>query len=143
MKIRFFCDGISFHLKAKRAITKLIKNVVADEKKTIDSLCYVFVSDEIILELNQKYLNHNYCTDIITFDYSCGNSISGEMYISVDTVRENAKDYNVDFKTEMLRVILHGALHLCGYKDDSEEEQQEMRKIEDKYLATFDKAIHS
>ena len=134
MKINFFSDGTAFRLKGKRAITVLIEHVAADEKKTIDSLCYVFVSDEMILELNQKYLKHDYCTDIITFDYSSGDIISGEMYISIDTVEENAQFYGVDFDTELLRVILHGVLHLCGYKDDSEAEQQEMRKIEDKYL---------
>ena len=107
--------------------------------KTIDSLNYVFVTNEIILEINKKYLKHNYYTDIITFDNSTTkNNISGEMYISIDTVKQNAKEYQVDFQCELLRVMLHGILHLCGYKDNTEKQQQEMRKIENKYLKIFE-----
>ena len=102
-------------------------------KKTGQLRC-IFVSDEIILDINKKYLQHHNYTDIITFDDSTGGTVSGEMYISVDTVRSNAKFYQVDFRNELLRVIVHGALHLCGYKDKTTEEQQKMRAAEDKYL---------
>ena len=87
-----------------------------------------------MLDINNKYLQHDDYTDIITFDNSIGNTVSGEMYISIETVQSNAKDYQVDFRTELMRVMVHGLLHLCGYKDTSIAEQQEMRALEEKYL---------
>ena len=134
MAVKFFNDEISFKLKGKREIANWLKNIAKEENKTIDDLYYVFVSDNRLLEMNIKYLNHDCYTDIITFDYSSGNTISGEMYVSIETVKENAKEYNVDFRNELLRVMLHGALHLCGYKDETEDEKKKMRAIENKYL---------
>ena len=138
MKIRYFFDDVSFNLKRKRKITSWLEKVAKNEKKTIDNLCYVFVSDEKIQDMNCKYLHHDYTTDILTFDLSSEDAISGDMYISVETVKENAKDYNVDFQAELLRVMLHGVLHLCGYNDGTEEEQKEMRGKEDEYLVMVD-----
>ena len=137
MAIRFFSDGVSFQPKGKRKISHWLRQVATKEGKKTGQLRYIFVSDEIILDINQKYLQHNYHTDIITFDDSANDTISGEMYISIDTVRSNAKDYQVDFNNELLRVMIHGALHLCGYKDTTTEEQREMRAAEDKYLDDF------
>ena len=134
MSVRFFSDGVSFHLKNKRKISQWLKQVAAEEGKKTGALCYVFVSDEYILEINQKYLQHNHYTDIITFDDSTGNSISGDMYISINTVRSNAEYYQVDFRDELLRVMLHGVLHLCGYQDKTTNGQQDMRAAEAKYL---------
>ena len=138
MTIRFFYDEVCFNLKKKRNIVSWLKKVASIENKTIDNLCYVFVSNEKILDMNKTYLQHDYFTDIITFDYSYADKISGEMYISIDTVEENAKEYSIDFRSELLRVILHGALHLCGYKDETEDEQIKMREIEDGYLKIYD-----
>lgn len=135
MAIRFFSDGVPFHLKDQRKISQWIKQVATKEGKKTGNLCYVFVSDEIILEFNKKYLQHNDYTDIITFDNSAGNTISGDMYISIDTVRINANNYRVDFLDELFRVMVHGALHLCGHKDKTIGERQEMRIAEDKYLS--------
>ena len=134
MAIRFFTDGISFQLEGKRKIAHWLKQVAAKEGKNAGHLLYIFVSDEIILDINNKYLQHDDYTDIITFDNSTGDTISGEMYISIETVQSNAKDYQVDFHNELLRVMVHGMLHLCGYKDATTDEQQEMRTLEDKYL---------
>ena len=134
MAIRFFNDGVSFQPEGKRKISQRIKRVAAGEGKKTGHLNYIFVSDEIILDLNKRYLHHDHYTDIITFDHSAGDTIAGEMYISVDTVRTNAKDYQTDFRNELLRVMVHGALHLCGYKDQTASEQKEMREKEDKYL---------
>ena len=105
MIIKYFCEEITFNLKGKRRISGWIKEVAAQERKTIDNLCYVFVSDKIILDLNKRYLKHDYYTDIITFDYSTEDIISGEMYISIDTVKNNAKDYKIDFYAELYRVM--------------------------------------
>ena len=137
MAIRFFSDGISFQPKDKRKISQWLKSTVDREGKIVGSLCYVFVSDEKLLEINKTFLQHDYYTDIITFDNSSGNTISGEMYISIDTVRVNAKEYQVDFYDELLRVIVHGVLHLCGYNDKTEKEQQQMRTAETKYINEF------
>ena len=134
MAIRFFNDGVSFQPGRKRKISQWLKQVAAREKKKTGHLNYIFVSDEIILDINKKYLHHHHYTDIITFDDSAGNTISGEMYISIDTVRSNASDYHVDFHSELLRVMVHGMLHLCGYKDQTARERQEMRAAENRYL---------
>ena len=137
MAIRFFSDGVSFQPKGKRKISHWLRYVAIKEGKKTGQLRYVFVSDEIILDINKKYLRHNYHTDIITFDDSAGDTISGEMYISIDTVRVNAKEYHADFYNELLRVMVHGTLHLCGYRDSTTDEQHEMRVAEDKYLDDF------
>jgi len=128
---------VSFQLENKRKISNWLKRVAADEGKKTGDLNYVFVSDEIILDINKKYLNHDYCTDIITFDNSTGDTASGEMYISIDTVKANAIDYCVDFCDELLRVMLHGILHMCGHKDETAEEQEQMRDTENKYLRMY------
>ena len=134
MAIRFFSDGVSFLLKGKRKISHWINQVAAKEGKKTGQIHFVFVSDEIILDINKKYLKNDDYTDIIAFDNSTGNTISGEMYISIDTVQSNAKNYQVDFRNELLRVMVHGVLHLCGYKDSTASEQQEIHAAEDKYL---------
>ena len=134
MAIRYFSDGITFHLEGKRKISQWLRQLVAEEEKKTGNLHYIFVSDEIILEINKKYLQHNDYTDIITFDDTIGDTISGEMYISIDSVRRNAKDYHVDFRKELFRVMAHGVLHLCGYKDKTNKERQKMRAAEDKFL---------
>jgi rRNA maturation RNase YbeY len=137
LAIRFFSDGISFQPEGKRKIAQWLKQVAVGEGKKVGCLCYIFVPDEIIRDINAKYLQHDYFTDIITFDDSSKGVISGEMYISVDTVKSNAKDYQVDFRNELLRVMVHGVLHLCGHKDKTTVEQQKMRAAETKYLDWF------
>jgi len=104
----------------------------------LEQLQYIFCSDEYLLEINKQHLQHNYYTDIITFDLSeKPNAVIGEIYISVDRVRDNAQNYDATFKNELLRVIFHGALHLCGFKDKTEKDQTLMRKAEDKYLQYY------
>ena len=134
MAIRFFSDGVSFQLKGKRIISHWLKLVAAKEGKKTGQLLFIFVSDDIILDINKQYLKHDHYTDIITFNNSTNNTISGEMYISIDSVQSNAKDYQVDFSNELLRVMVHGVLHLCGHNDTTTEEQQKMRAVEDRYL---------
>lgn len=138
MTVRFFCDDVLFSLKNKRKISNWLKNVANAEEKKIDNLSYVFVTDNKILEINSEYLKHDYYTDIITFDNSLsGSKISGEMYISIDTVKQNAKDYKVEFENELLRVLVHGLLHLCGYNDDTKESKKLMRQKENDYIKLF------
>jgi probable rRNA maturation factor len=111
-----------------------LSNVVKTELKELGDISIIFVSDQYLLEMNQKYLNHDYFTDIITFDYCEHNIISGDLFISIDRVKENADSFNVDELTELHRVMIHGVLHLCGYKDKTEEEEKNMRLLENKYL---------
>ena len=111
-----------------------LTSLVKEEGKLLGDVSVIFVSDDYLLEMNQTYLNHDYYTDIITFDYCEQNVISGDLFISVDRVRENADVFNVDFGTELHRVIIHGVLHLCGYKDKTEDDEEVMRKMENKYL---------
>ncbi|MDR3093396.1 MAG: rRNA maturation RNase YbeY [Bacteroidales bacterium] len=136
MAIRFFSDGVSFQLRNKRKTAQWLQTVIAGEGKKTGTLSYVFVSDAQILQLNRQFLNHHYYTDIITFDETAAESdtISGEMYISIDTVLTNAEIYQTTFDNELFRVIVHGVLHLCGYNDRTEQEQALMRKMEDNSL---------
>ena len=136
--------AIHFHfLSACPAFTKrtavkdFLRSLFKKEKTKLDSLNYIFCSDDYLLEINKNYLNHNYYTDIITFDLSEGPAITGEIYISIDRVRENATQFNTSFKQELHRVIFHGALHLCGYKDKIHSDQEIMRKKEDTYLKNY------
>jgi len=114
-----------------------LKEVALSEGCEIDGLQYVFVSDEELYEMNVKYLNHNTLTDIITFDYSENRSLSGDLFISIDRVRENAVAFNASFDLELRRVMVHGLLHLAGYGDKSPEDEQLMRRKEDEKLKMF------
>lgn len=137
MAIVFSNNKDKFKLKKSALIKKWIEKVAAKEKKTVGDLSYVFMSDEELLKINQQFLKHNTYTDIITFDYSENKKISGEIFISVDRVEENAKKMGTTFEDEIHRVIIHGVLHLCGYKDKTKIDSDNMRKQEDKTLRVF------
>ena len=108
--------------------------VAESEIKKLGQISIIFCSDNYILDINQRYLQHDYFTDIITFDYCDGNVLSGDLFISVDSVRENSLFYGVDFETELYRVIVHGILHLIGYDDHTEDDIKVMREKENYYL---------
>ncbi len=124
----------SLELKVNQ-FNSFISNILISEKKTEGDVVLIFCSDEYLLEINKKHLNHNYYTDIITFDYCVENIVSGDLYISIDRVKENAKTFNDSFINELSRVVIHGVLHLCGYSDKTEADQKNMRNLENKYLA--------
>lgn len=126
-KVKFKLDNIT-------KIKKWIEAVVKSEKHKVNGINFVFVGDKELLKLNKQYLKHNTYTDIITFDYSEGKEISGDIFISVDRVKENAKKFKVKFDDELHRVMIHGILHLCGYKDKTPKDAKEMRKREDASL---------
>lgn len=115
-------------------IESWIKEICKNEDKKLDELSLVFCSDNYLLEINQQHLNHDFFTDIVTFDYCVDDLISGDLFISVDRVFENSAIYDVSFFHELHRVIIHGVLHLCGYKDKSEGDELIMRKKEDDAL---------
>lgn len=134
--IRFFQEDISFKLKQPIKTSRWIKSIIQQEKFKLKELNYIFCSDNHLLSINQGFLHHDYFTDIITFDHSSENrTIAGEIYISIDRVRENAKDFEVDFDTELHRVMIHGVLHLIGYPDKSKAEKSLMRKKEEACLS--------
>lgn len=111
-----------------------LSNTCAEENKSLEEVNLIFCSDEYLYDMNVQYLNHDYYTDIITFDYCEENRIIGDLFISKDRVIENANDNKVDFELELKRVVVHGVLHLCGYKDKSVSEEKLMREKENYYL---------
>ncbi|MAZ26759.1 MAG: rRNA maturation RNase YbeY [Cytophagaceae bacterium] len=123
-----------FKLPNEAIIDEWLNAVASSEGFKIDELGYVFCSDDFLWDINQKYLDHDTLTDIITFDYGFDDVISGEIYISTDRVSENANDFNVAFADELKRVLVHGILHLCGYKDKTPDEAKLMRAKEDEYI---------
>ena len=132
--IRFFNKDIKFNLEKKLVLKKWIKTVVDQYNCKVGDINVILCNDPYILEINQQFLSHDYYTDIITFDYSEENVINGELYISIDTVRENAVEYGQDFTDELHRVIIHGVLHLCGLDDHNDEDIKEMREAENSAL---------
>ncbi len=134
--IKYFSEDVLFKLPNPRKTTRWIKNVVSRESATIDQLSYIFCSDAFLININRQFLNHNTFTDIITFDLSDSpNAINGEIYISIERVRENARKLKVEFPDELDRVMIHGVLHLLGYSDKKIKEKQRMREKEDSYLS--------
>ena len=137
-KVKFFFDEVCIHIKDRGRLKVFVEDIFRREKKRLNKLNYVFCSDTRLLSINREYLGHDYYTDIISFDLSeNANAIIGEVYISADRVRENAAIHNVSVKRELHRVIFHGALHLCGYKDKTQTDKERMRKKEDHYLAKY------
>lgn len=133
--IKYFSEDIKFSYKGKAANNRWLRFVAGAEMKKIGDVNIIFSSDNYLLDINMKYLQHDYFTDIITFDYCEGNTLSGDLFISIDSVRENAEFYKTSFTTELRRVMVHGLLHLIGYDDHTPEEQKTMRAKEDYYLS--------
>ena len=126
-----------FTLANEESFTLWIEEVILSEGKELGELTYIFCDDEYLLEINQQYLDHDDLTDIISFDYTEGDVISGDIFISTERVTDNAKDLNVSFEEELKRVIIHGVLHYCGYKDKSESDAALMRSKEDEKIQMF------
>lgn len=123
----------------KKLTARWIFLVVKNYQKKAGTITYIFCSDAEILKINEQYLNHNYYTDIITFDYTEDNVVSGDLFISLDRVKANSKKFGTDYEEELHRVMIHGILHLCGFKDKKSAEKQIMREKEDEALALLRK----
>lgn len=134
MPITFDSDNIDFPNIKKRETSAWIKKIANSYNKKVGNVGYLFCNDEKILEINRQYLDHDFYTDIISFDYSEGDIISGDIFISLDTVRTNSQKYNTDYQEELYRVIIHGVLHLCGLDDKLEEDAIRMRESENSAL---------
>lgn len=137
MEINFYAEGIDYHIHKEEKIKNWMVKTVKTEapSKKIDVINVIFTSDDYLLKLNQEYLQKEDYTDIITFEYNEDKKISGDLFISVDRVGENSKIYAKTFFNELHRVIIHGVLHLLGYKDDTPEKENQMRQKEDDYLS--------
>lgn len=133
--ISYYFQDTDFKFREKRRNNEWLRLVAESEIFRIGDISIIFCSDPYILDINQKYLGHDYYTDIITFDYCEGDRLSGDLFISVDSVHENSIEYGTEFKDELNRVIVHGLLHLIGYDDHSEEDIAMMRKKENYYLS--------
>lgn len=139
MPIRFHYQGVRIHWDHRNILKGFLQELLTREGRTAGTLDYIFCTDRYLLGLNKTYLNHATLTDILTFDLgrSSNEGWEAEIYISFPRVRENARTYEVPLRQELLRVILHGALHLCGYQDKKPRDQQIMHKMEDHYLQIY------
>ena len=126
-----------FELGNEEKYSSWISAIIASENKSEGDINYIFCDDEYLHQINVEYLDHDTLTDIISFDYTIGNEIHGDIFISVERVQDNATDFNVSFANELLRVMAHGVLHYCGYKDKSEEDEQLMRSKEEEKIKLF------
>jgi len=137
LKINVYYDEIKYRIRGVKKVKQFIEKVIRGENRIPGDLNFIFTGDVTLYELNVRYLEHDYFTDVIAFDYSAKNIINGEVYISIDSVRKNAINYKISLKTEVLRVMIHGTLHLCGLDDRREGQREVMRKEEDKWLDRF------
>lgn len=139
MSIKIYYDKIKFRIHKTGEIKKFLEKVITDERKIPGDLKFIFTDDETEMKINRKFLGHNYYTDVISFDYSDGNKINGEIYISIETLKRNAIIYNAGLKEELLRVMIHGVLHLCGYNDDDKKSKEIMFGRQEELLMEFGK----
>ncbi len=137
--IFFHTEEINFIIKNKKGLRIWLSELAETEQKIIGELNYIFCSDEYLLKVNKDHLNHDYYTDVITFDYCENDIISGDIFISVDRIKDNAKTFKKTIENELNRVMAHGLLHLMGYKDKCEEDEKEMREMEEFALNLLDK----
>lgn len=139
--ISYFTENCGKPAICTKRCSAWIKDIASKHGKTIGEIAYVFCDDAKILEVNRQYLGHDYYTDIITFDYCEDDKLSGDIFISLDTVKSNSVIYGTDYYDELTRVIIHGILHLCGYKDKSDDESRAMRALEDAAIAALPKPL--
>jgi rRNA maturation RNase YbeY len=137
--IRLFYDNTAFRLRGSRKALQLIEKVIREENRISGDLNFIVTNKFRVKEINIEFLKHDYFTDVIAFGYSDGNIIDGDVFMSIETIKENAVNYKVSLKNEIIRVMLHGTLHLCGYEDKTEGEKLVMREKENYWISIFEK----
>ncbi len=137
MNVRIFYDEVNYRLRDWRKAVKIFEKVIRSENKMPGDLNFIITDDQAIKKVNLEFLKHNYFTDVIAFDNGDSNVINGEIYISIDTVKRNSVNYKVSLKNELLRVMIHGLLHLCGYSDNTAKKRESMRGLEDFWLSEY------
>jgi rRNA maturation RNase YbeY len=138
LPVHFYFEKVTFPLKERKKLKRFINSLIIKEKMNLNDLNYIFCDDKALLEINRKYLNHNFYTDVITFDLSSSpKEILADIYISIDRIKENAKGLKLSLKEEIHRVMLHGLLHLCGYNDKTVAQKKLIRKKENFYLNLY------
>jgi rRNA maturation RNase YbeY len=137
LSVRIFYDGIKNKISKPAAIKELVKEVIRNEYRATGDLDFILTTDEELLKINREFLKHDYLTDVIAFNYSSGKIVEGEIYISYETVEKNSLKYGVTVNEELIRVMIHGVLHLCGYDDSTEELREIMRKKENLWIDKY------
>jgi len=138
--IRLFYDNTIYRLRGSRKTLKLVERVIRKENRTPGDLNFILTSKFRVRKINREFLKHNYYTDVIAFGYSENKVIQGEVYMSLETIKENSINYKVSLNNEIVRVMIHGTLHLCGYEDGNETERLEMREQEDYWLRVLERS---
>lgn len=141
VSVNYFYESTTFRLKGKTIITSWISEIITKEKKKAGNICIIFCSDDYLLNINKKFLKRNSLTDVISFDYGDGITVSGDIYISTERVEENAKNNKTQFLNELYRIVAHGVLHLTGYSDKSNAEKLVMTEKENIYLRNIYKLL--
>lgn len=135
-KVIYNVEDVDFQLVNEISLSSWVEKTIETEGATLSAVSYIFCSDDYLHQMNVEYLNHDTLTDVITFPYN-DNPIEGDIFISIERVKDNAQDLNIAFNDELHRVMIHGVLHLCGYSDETDEQEAEMRQKEDEYLKTL------
>jgi rRNA maturation RNase YbeY len=138
LSVKIYYDQIKYRIHKTKEIKRFLEKVITDENKTPGDLVFIITSDESLVEINRKFLKHDYYTDVITFDYSADRKLNGEIYMSIDTIRRNALSYKSGVRQELYRVMIHGVLHLCGYKDEKREDRKKIIRRQEEKLKEFE-----
>ena len=141
MNIRIFYDGVKFRLRESGRIRKFIEKVILDEKMKPGDLFFIFTDNKRIREINIEFLNHDYNTVVISFDFNTDKLVNGEIYISIDSVRINSKEFGVSLREEVIRVMIHGTLHILGYRDSGEKEKGKMVALQEEMIKEYFRSI--
>jgi rRNA maturation RNase YbeY len=141
LNIRIFYDGVKFRLRESGRIRKFIEKVILDEKMKPGDLFFIFTDNKRIREINIEFLNHDYNTDVISFDFNTDKLVNGEIYISIDSVRVNSKEFGVSLREEVIRVMIHGTLHILGYRDSGEKEKGKMVALQEEMIKEYFRSI--
>jgi rRNA maturation RNase YbeY len=141
LNIRIFYDGVKFRLRESGRIRKFIEKVILDEKMKPGDLFFIFTDNKRIREINIEFLNHDYNTDVISFDFNTDKLVNGEIYISIDSVRINSKEFGVSLREEVIRVMIHGTLHILGYRDSGEKEKGKMVALQEEMIKEYFRSI--